>query len=385
MLIVMGITMCIVENAYTDEFKLTPSLDVKEEYNDNILSTSTDTQKDFITTLSPGLALTDRTERMDLSLLGRLDYRLYSSYSDNNATDQYYEGTGKYAFTPRLDLSGKALYSVNSNHDRDFATTGLLLTNVKRIRQNYTISGGYQLSEKTMTTFSYDYLNDKYDSVLYNYLKTNTSNLGFIRDISNFLKSTKATINMGYTKSNTPGMKTNNYEATIGIDHTFDEKWSMLLDGGGRYTNTKFQISELQQEESNHSRGTVGHFALTYKGEQNSGSLNASIDLLPASGYSGSTERTSFVLNLSRRFTYELYGTLSGGYYINKSRAGEFSTQEINENTMSLSPSVRYEFDKDKSLEASYTYNRTKDNGIGSNVESNIFRIRFRIQHHLFE
>lgn len=377
--------MGIVENAYTDEFKLTPSLDAKEEYNDNINSSSTDTQKGFITTLSPGLALTDRTERMDLSLLGRLDHRLYSNHSDLNATDQYYEGTGKYAFTPRLNLSGRALYSVNSNRDRDFATTGLLLTNVKRIRQNYTISGDYRLSEKTMTTFSYDYLNDKYDSVLYNYLKTNTSNLGFIRDISNFLKSTKATINMGYTKSNIPDMKTDNYEARIGIDHTFNEKWSMLLDGGGRYTNTKFQISELQQEESTHDWGTVGRLALTYKGERNSGSISASIDLLPASGYSGSTERTSFVFNLNRRFTYELYGTLSGGYYINKSRAGEFSTQEIDENAIRLSPSVRYEFDKDKSLEASYTYNRTKDNGIGSNVESNIFQIRFRIQHHLFE
>ena len=44
-------------------------------------------------------------------MLGRLDHRLYSSHSDLNATDQYYEGTGKYAFTPRLNLSGKALYS----------------------------------------------------------------------------------------------------------------------------------------------------------------------------------------------------------------------------------------------------------------------------------
>jgi len=399
----MGITMCIVGNAYTDEFKLTPSLDAKEEYNDNINSSSTDTQKDFITTLSPGLALTDRTERMDLSLSGRLDYRLYSSYSDNNSTDQYYEGTGKYAFTPRLNLSGKALYSVNSNHEYDFATTGLLLTNVKRIRQNYTISGDYQLSEKTMTTFSYDYLNDKYDSALYNYLKTNTSNLGFIRDISNILESTKATINMSYTKSNMPNMKIDNYEATIGIDHALNEKWGLLLDGGGRYTNTKFQTSELERtdfdpftppfffpvytykEESNHDWGTVGHFVLKYKGERDSGSISASIDLLPASGYSGSTERTSFAFNLSRRFTYELYGTLSGGYYINKSRAGEFSTQEIDENSISLSPGVRYEFDKDKSLEASYTYNRTKNNVDGSSTKGNVFQIRFRIQHHLFE
>ena len=240
---------------------------------------------------------------------------------------------GKYAFTPRLNLSGKALYSVNSNHDRDFTTTGLLLTNVKLFRQNYSISGDYRLSEKTTTTFSCDYLNDKYDSVLYNDLETNTFNLGFIRDISNFLESTKATINVGYTKSNIPDMKTDNYEARIGIDHAFNKKWSLLLNGGGRYTQSKFKVSGLQQEESNHDRGTVGQLALTYKGERNSGSISASIDLLPASGYSGSTERTSFVFNLSRRFTYELYGTLSGGYYINKSRAGEFSTQEINENT----------------------------------------------------
>ena len=51
-----------------------------------------------------------------------------------------------------------------SSPDRDFETTGLSLTNVKRKRQNYTVSGDYLLSEKTMTTFSYDYLNDKYDS-----------------------------------------------------------------------------------------------------------------------------------------------------------------------------------------------------------------------------
>ena len=49
-LVVVGIFMGIVENAYTDEFKLTPSLAVKEEYNDNILYSQTNTEKDFITT-----------------------------------------------------------------------------------------------------------------------------------------------------------------------------------------------------------------------------------------------------------------------------------------------------------------------------------------------
>jgi uncharacterized protein (PEP-CTERM system associated) len=100
-LVIVGMMMCIVENAYADEFKLTPSLAVKEEYNDNILYTSTGAQRDFIATISPGLALTDRTERLDLSMLARLDHGLYSSHKELDATDQYYEITGKYAFTPR--------------------------------------------------------------------------------------------------------------------------------------------------------------------------------------------------------------------------------------------------------------------------------------------
>ena len=61
----------------------------------------------------------------------------------------------------------------------------------------------------------------------YTDLETNTFNLGFIRDISNILESTKATMNMGYAKYNMPGMKIDNYEATIGIDHAFNEKWNL--------------------------------------------------------------------------------------------------------------------------------------------------------------
>ncbi len=90
MIVVVGISMSIVDDAYTDECKLTPSLAVKEEYNDNILYTSTNTEKDFISTISPALALTNKTERTDFSLSGRLDHRLYSSHRDLNDTDQYY-------------------------------------------------------------------------------------------------------------------------------------------------------------------------------------------------------------------------------------------------------------------------------------------------------
>jgi hypothetical protein len=399
----VGLMPGMAREAIGDEFKLTPSLAVKEEYNDNILYTQTNTRKDFISTISPGLSLTDRTERMDIYLSGRLDHRLYSSHNDLNATDQYYESTGKYALTPKLNLSGKALYSRDSRPDSDLETTGLsLLTNVTRNRQNYAISSDYLLSEKTMATFSYDYLNDTYDAVLYNDLESHTFNLGFVRDMSNILESTKARMNMGYAKYNMPGINIDNYEATIGIDRAFNEKWNLLFDGGARYTisETRFTTLELVQPlpplpffslvpvektERNRGWGMVGQLALTYKGERDSGNLSVVHDISPASGHSGSTERTSFAFYVSRRFSYELYGTLSGGYYINKSKTGEYSTQKIDENMMRISPGIRYEFDKDKAIEASYTYNKTKYNVRNTEAQRNTFFVRYRIQHHLFE
>jgi hypothetical protein len=395
MLVIVGISMGIVEDAYTDEFKLTPSLAVKEEYNDNILYSQENTEKAFITTLSPGLALTDKTERLDLSLSGRLDHRLYSNHSNLNATDQYYEGTGKYTFTPRLNFSGKALYSDDSRPDRDFETSGLSYTNVKRQRQNYTTSGDYMLSEKTMTTFSYDYLNDKYNSDSFTDLESHTFDLGFIRDMSSVLESTKARMNMGYAKYNIPGMKIDNYETTVGIDRALNEKWNVLVNGGTRYTYSRFSVMEfvaappflIERKETNSGWGAVGQLTLTYNGERgsNSGYLSAVHNILPASGRSGASERTSFILSVHKRFTYELYGTLWAGYFINRSDTNQFSTQKIDEDTVSLNPGIRYEFDKDKAIEASYGYNWTKYNLNNTRAQRNTFFVRFRMQHHLFE
>ena len=87
-------------------------------------------------------------------------------------------------------------------------------------------------------------------------------------------------------------MKVDNYEATIGIDRAFNEKWNLLFDGGARYTDfeTRFTVLELVQPfpplplfnlvpvektERNRGWGVVGQLALTYKGERDNGNLSA--------------------------------------------------------------------------------------------------------------
>jgi uncharacterized protein (PEP-CTERM system associated) len=90
-----------------DEVKLTPFLAAKEEYNDNILYAPSETYKDFFTMISPGLNFLQKTERLKVDLSGRADRRVYSRYSEFNATDQFYNGTGSYSLTERLGLTAK--------------------------------------------------------------------------------------------------------------------------------------------------------------------------------------------------------------------------------------------------------------------------------------
>ena len=384
-ILLMILLMMVSQEAAGDEFKVTPAIAVKQEYNDNILYWPSDTQHDFITTTSPELNITDKTERMEANLSGRLDERLYSIHGGLNATDQFYEGSGKYALTPRLNLSGKAFYSQDSNQDRDLNVTGLALTNVQRARQNYTASGDYLLSEKTRTTFSYDYLKDNYDSPTYTDLEANTMGIGFIHNLSYFMQATKARGNIVYASYNMTGAQVDNYEATIGINRALNEKWNLLLDGGARYTDTKISVYvPIEEVGRSQGYGPIGSLALTYAGEVSNASITIRQDVLPASGITGASERTSSSFSVDRKFTYELSGILSGGYFVNKASAGELSATRIDEESIWISPNVRYELTKDAYIEASYTYNKTWYHVTQETAERNLFLLRFRVQHDVF-
>ncbi|HTR45126.1 MAG TPA: outer membrane beta-barrel protein, partial [Thermodesulfovibrionales bacterium] len=93
-----------------DEFRVVPSLSVREEYNSNILLTTGDARRDFITTISPGVEIVDRTARLDADLQVRLDRLEYADNRDLNATNQTYSGRIRYLLTPLFGVSAEAAY-----------------------------------------------------------------------------------------------------------------------------------------------------------------------------------------------------------------------------------------------------------------------------------
>ena len=138
-----------------DEFKLIPSIAVREEYNDNIFYSYHDEVDDWITTVSPGLELIERTEQLDLNLSATVSPIFYADHSDWDDVDQNYGATGAYKITPLLGVNANALYDVSNRPDRDIETTGMVESVDERKRQDYGFGVDYQLTEIAAVALSF--------------------------------------------------------------------------------------------------------------------------------------------------------------------------------------------------------------------------------------
>jgi len=124
---------------------------------------------------------------------------------------------------------------------------------------------------------------------------------------------------------------------------------------------------------------------LSYRGELTGASLSAQKDISPTRGENGTTDRTSFLFNIERRFAERFSANLSGAYFLNTADAGELATEDIDTRTISISPGLSYEIIDDLVLEISYTYTRLRDREDNSTTNRNLVFARLTYQYPLFE
>jgi predicted porin len=395
-ILILLLSLIFLREASAGEFLLVPSLSAKQEYNDNIyLSPYTmRSEHDFITTLSPQVEMKRKTERLEFSLLGRIDQRNYASNTDLNATDQTYRGSLRYMLTPRLGFTGRGGYLRDSAPDRDILTSGLVMSTSTRNRTTAGFTGDYAISEKTALNLNYDYVKDTWDSIRRSDMETNAVNLGLIHDISAFFRETKARANFGFSHYIFTGMSVDNYLGTIGFITQLNKLWSLTIDGGARYTYSQFNVQTINpltllvkmQEQSTYGTAATGQIALSYKGEKTNADFTLSRDLQPAYGRIGTLERTAFTMTVTRRLTYELSGLLSAYYFKNKSSDNDLlAVTQTDSETFNISPGLRYEFTKDVNVESTYTYTRVKDNAANTEADRSLVMIRLNMQHKFFE
>jgi len=391
-----------------NEICFVPNLAVNEQYNNNILlvTNAGNVMNDFITILSPGLDMTDRTARLDSMLSLRLDELYYARNNDLNATNQSYGGSVRYASTPLLNISADANYAKNSNPSLGIGTPSgnqkngaesppaptqnlhFVSAPVQRITSS--ASMGYHMTEMTSFSAMYRFTWDSYSEPQYRD-KTNEADAGLVIDLGKYLPRVSGRLNTGYTQFVLPEFTSTNVWGTIGFSYDISEFWHILVDAGLHRTETDTSanlpvfmpptsiniIEQLEQTE----RGSTGQASLKYQKEYTNAELAFNQDFALtylASGRQAPSVRRAYSFTGQQQITRELSAFVTAMY------STYTVANTITQRNIEISPLIRYELlqwpgERDLALEASYDHMQI-DYPVSGRVHRDLVFIRLSLR-----
>ncbi len=348
--------------AGAEGFDLVPNIALREEHNDNIFFSSADPLSDFITTVSPGLNIVDRTERLDLALSGRLDGIYYADASELDAVDQHYLGRLGYRFTERFGLLSDAGYIKDSRPDRDILETGLVQSAQTRKRRYFFLGGDYRTGENTSDNLAYRYEQSDYTDTQLADSRIHAVDFQHTWNARRIFEETTGHLDLGYANADFSTSRVESVSGTVGAAWNATELWRLKVDLGLRYTVTDYITNEpAVQIDTTRKLSGVGKATVEYRGVYTLADLVFLHDIREAQGRGGTVSRTELSGWAGYRLSERFRLTLSAGYFLNRSQQGTVSVVEVDEQTLRLRPGLRYEFTDDLVAEAAYSYTRIRD------------------------
>lgn len=328
------------------------TIQLSEEYNDNIFLIDEDRSvaeelDDFITTVSPRLQLGYVLDRLRTDLHARVDFLQYAEYTELNDEDQFYDMNVDYDFDEYTRLNFSAGYKRDSSRDQDLEESGLLLGNTVREKQTYRFSAAHAATVFSSLNFTYAFVKDDFfeseiddqrdlldeeelrkqrqlsDSRLH------SASMTYSYDTGRWWTDSSMYITTNYLNYHTERSVQNNVTMVLGLAYTYDDTFSIRLDGGIRYSHEDYDdqrlkllaappfFETLDTERSQEEWGPVGNLTLGYKGESTSIGLSCSFDVQPSSGQGTLTEKTEFRLDVKKRLAEDLRMNFYSSYIIN--------------------------------------------------------------------
>jgi hypothetical protein len=365
---------------------VTPSLSLQEEYNDNVFALTSGRRSDFLSTVSPALAVSDSTERSSVNLAGGVSQLLYLRNSGNNGLGYFGRGSGSYTLSPRSTLSADLAGTRDSSASSIDPATNLV-TSSRTLHQNYRLGELYRVSELVNSSLSLGFGRDDFDNPAYLSTRHYSANAEVSYDLQRYFPGLQLTQALSGSRDATHLSQVDSLSAALGLSKSLNERWRVFLNGGGRFTHSRSRLGATAEWGTHDEAGWLGRMSLAYLDDRVSGNLTLSQDLTSASGRSGSTQRTGGSLSLNKKLTPRLSGNLGGSYARNWSGQDQFGGAAIDERYRNLTGSLRYEvFDtpSDLVLEGSYTYNNTDYHLLGTQMRQSIFMVRLTWQHSNF-
>jgi hypothetical protein len=359
----VAVVMLTVSTAMADEFKLTPSIAVRQEYNDNIFFdyNSRVAEDSFITRVMPGLELINRTERFELAIAGFVTPYVYWSDSNLNSVEQKYSGKASYFLTPRLRVGADAGVGVDHQPDRDITSTGLSYRDDRRIQQRYGGDAAYEFTERTTGTVGYTYGREDWrsdDPDIEDY-QSHTAVLGLSRDLGEAKGITVGFMKGGYTYYDYETSTTDYGFGVLGVKHRLSEIFNVSVDAGASYAYTEYDVQN--RKESDSTWGPAAHAGLEYVGERTHANVNAFYDVAPVSGDNAPAQRLAMTFDIGHLLTEYMRIGLSTGVFQNKSLADNDVADKYEYLSYTFNPSLRWEVVREVTLEAGYIFTYVDD------------------------
>ena len=391
--------MGIGSNAAASPFELTPSIAVREEYNDNIEFSHSNPVEDWITRVSPQLEWAYRSQRSEARLNGRLDAFSHANNAGYNRQGYRADGLLRHGLTERLDLALDARLTADQDIGDLDPETGIVTGNADRTDWNASTTVRYRLSEISNLSIKYaqgaeDYDTDRYsDHVRYDLSGTYT------RDIGDLWKATVAQVNAGFARYDYQTSQTETYYLSAGASKVLTETLSLTAVFGGRYNRLEYPGIRLvpitlldfiigYTSEAFEARtdqwSYIGQLIVDHRRETGSDRFAVVRDIRAASGRYGTTENTRFSLDLSHRITDTLTVVVTAAYYTNTAENRE-AAGRIDEQTLEFSPSLRYRWKDDWTVEAGYRFTEEKDDMAATRTDRNQIHVLVSYRHPLLE
>ncbi len=349
---------CLTLSAFMDaqaaEYKITPSVSLRETYDDNIFFRDID---DFEHLISSRLGFGSRTEKSDIQASGTWDISEYQRHDELDTVDQAYELSA--GFTPgllwRFDFAGE--FRDDYTFISALEESGVLAERSRRKRVQLQPGATVIVDTRNRVELSYDFTKTQYRLESYPDYRVQGASLVWQHDMMNERTTALCSLGASYVDFEVSGgdVKQQTYRLLVGIDHKFTETLKLTFMVGPRFTKSEFP--RLGATVDDEETGSIVDATLSWSLDRLRFSANIDRDITQ-SIYGENMTRDRLGLALMYRFTEKLRSDLSSAYYV--SETDGFIDDEKRQ-TCSVRQSVAYRLTKDLDLRMGYAYTWTEN------------------------
>lgn len=380
--------------ASAGEYRITPALELRETYDDNIFFRNVG---DWEHRISPQLNLDLLTETSQLGALVRVDISEYNRHSEFDTTDQLYEVRGNTLPGERYQLSFSGSYETDYTFVDALEESGILAERSRR--KNYFLAPAtvFSLGPRDTLRLSYTFRKINYTLDRYNDTAVNAVGLTWAHDMADERTTLFATVSgsqvvfegederwfladAGRAEQRTEDVTQETLRLWLGADHAWSEWLDASLQIGVHYTESEFPVltdplvrvvapglPPAYEMDNGYDSGFILDGALNWHWERLRLTVSLNRDV-SESTFGENITRDRLRVSAGYRLTERWNARCSAAYY--ESETEGYSDPEERQ-TRNVNPSMTYRITENLDLQMGYRYTWTENEITDESEERN--------------